>query len=311
MDVRSLEIYLAIAEEGSIHAGARKAMIAQPAASKYLRKLERALGTPLVNRSTKGIELTAAGVVLASEAKQILARLRRIPDMLEDSAVSEPLTVGLASGNLAAGEHTLDILGAFRRAFSGIELRVRELSFTQQYSAVSNGDVDLAIVRPPCDRGDLEMAYLFEEPRVFCVRADSEYASAESVSAEDIVDETYVNLSGSRPEWASFWNLDDVRNEPAKLTRTIATTATEMQHTVLSGQGVVPIARSAWGLGIAHPDLRAIELRDTPPSAVAIAYSHSNRRDEIRAFIECAQSRLQATADLDSVVPPQAPVRPV
>jgi DNA-binding transcriptional LysR family regulator len=58
MDVRVLRLFVAVAEEGSIHAGARRMLTAQPALSQALRRLERELGGALFRhraaRATRG-----------------------------------------------------------------------------------------------------------------------------------------------------------------------------------------------------------------------------------------------------------------
>jgi DNA-binding transcriptional LysR family regulator len=75
MDIRLLRCFVAVAEEGSIHAGVRRMCLAQPALSQGIRKLERDFGGALFLRSPTGIELTAAGTKLLVHARQIIAYL--------------------------------------------------------------------------------------------------------------------------------------------------------------------------------------------------------------------------------------------
>lgn len=90
VDLRLLELFVCVAEEGSIHGGARRLMIAQPAVSKGLQRLERQIGMPLVLRSPLGIELTPAGTVLLDAARDILDRIGQARD-----AVRETGTIGV------------------------------------------------------------------------------------------------------------------------------------------------------------------------------------------------------------------------
>lgn len=85
MELRLLELFVCVAEEGSIHGGARRLMIAQPAVSKGLQRLERQVGKPLVLRSSLGIELTPAGVVMLDAARDILDRIGRARDAVRAS----------------------------------------------------------------------------------------------------------------------------------------------------------------------------------------------------------------------------------
>ena len=108
MDPRALRYFVLVAEEGSVHAGARRAMVAQPALSVALKKLEREVGAALLERSHKGVTLTEAGVALLPRARQILDSIetaKNVASLATPSAGTAPVfTVGLVEGRVAAGE---------------------------------------------------------------------------------------------------------------------------------------------------------------------------------------------------------------
>lgn len=72
LDVRALALLVAVAETGSLGAGARKVDIAQPNASRSIRRLERQLGFALLERSTRGSTVTPAGVLVVNWARTVL-----------------------------------------------------------------------------------------------------------------------------------------------------------------------------------------------------------------------------------------------
>lgn len=120
MDTRLLELFVAVAEEGSIHGGARRLVIAQPAVSKGLRRLERTLEASLVDRSARGTALTPAGEVLFTEARDILDRIGRTAAAVRGAgAASRRITLGLIAGTVAAGDLTGEIVQAYRRERPG------------------------------------------------------------------------------------------------------------------------------------------------------------------------------------------------
>ena len=73
MNLKQLEYFVAIAEEGQITAAARRLHISQPPLSYELAQLERELGTQLVRRGPRGVTLTEAGRLLYDRARRILA----------------------------------------------------------------------------------------------------------------------------------------------------------------------------------------------------------------------------------------------
>ena len=73
--MRSLEVFLAVAETGQMRAGARLLNLSQPAASQHITALEKAFGTMLLDRSTRPAKLTYAGARLHGKAQKILDAL--------------------------------------------------------------------------------------------------------------------------------------------------------------------------------------------------------------------------------------------
>lgn len=71
MNLNHLRIFIAVAEEKSITRAAHRLKLSQPAVSKELRLLEKALGVSLLQRQARGLELTREGEVLAGYARRI------------------------------------------------------------------------------------------------------------------------------------------------------------------------------------------------------------------------------------------------
>jgi LysR family nitrogen assimilation transcriptional regulator len=75
LDLRQLVYFVAIAESGSVSRAAAQLSIAQPSLSESLARFEKQLGTKLVIRSPRGIELTEAGTTLARHGRKIVKDL--------------------------------------------------------------------------------------------------------------------------------------------------------------------------------------------------------------------------------------------
>jgi len=158
MDLRHLRYFLAVADSGSVAAAARQLHIVQPALSRQIRDLEEELGAPLFSRSAKGVELTAAGVQFALDARRLLI------DM--ESARQRALRVAQGqAGSLRIGVSPvyswhpaiLSRIYAFRRAYPDIELRIEPMMSSKQMQAMSEGKLDGGFIGPR-DIGDARYA---------------------------------------------------------------------------------------------------------------------------------------------------------
>jgi LysR family transcriptional regulator, putative pyruvate carboxylase regulator len=72
LDLRDLDVFLAVEREGSFGRAANALMVTQPAVSERIRHLEHAVGRPLFDRTTRGVTITAAGAALVPYAHRCL-----------------------------------------------------------------------------------------------------------------------------------------------------------------------------------------------------------------------------------------------
>ena len=72
MELRQLKYYCALVEEKNFHKAAEKLFLTQPALSQQISNLEKNLGVQLINRNSRKIIPTEAGLVLYGKAKEII-----------------------------------------------------------------------------------------------------------------------------------------------------------------------------------------------------------------------------------------------
>ena len=129
MELRQLEAFVAVAEERNFTRAATRLYVAQSGLSATIRSLERELGAPLFARTTRRVELTAAGAALLDEARRTLASAAAAAEAV---AAVEGLRRGsLSIGIMQATGLFFDLpglLARYRRSYPGIELRLQQAS---------------------------------------------------------------------------------------------------------------------------------------------------------------------------------------
>lgn len=84
VDLAELRAFCVAVELGSLGRAARLMQISQPALSKRMRELERLVGTPLLQRSPRGVRPTSAGQRLYIEARPLLTEAERLEGVLAE-----------------------------------------------------------------------------------------------------------------------------------------------------------------------------------------------------------------------------------
>src|SRR5476651_2161274 len=114
MELRQLEYFVAVAEEGNFTRAAERVHISQSGVSAQIRRLERDLGATLIDRSGRAATLTTAGAAALEHARAILASVNAVRAAVDDVS-------GLLRGRLVVGMVTgctvtplFDALAAFR-----------------------------------------------------------------------------------------------------------------------------------------------------------------------------------------------------
>jgi DNA-binding transcriptional LysR family regulator len=285
-------MFVAVAEEGSIHAGARRLMLTQPAVSQALRKLEREVGILLV-RTPRGVELTPAGWALLTKGRDLLSRANEVGLEVRHIARhgNHVLRVGLISGIASAGDLTAPILAEFRRSHPEVLVRLSELSFANQFTALVDGEVDVAIVRPPCRDDRLHLVPLFCEPTVLCFSAGHRLAGVEAVTLDDVLDEPMIELVRSPGPWRRFWTLNELRGgaPPRRVHRDAAVRLSELQCSLLTEPVVTAASAIAWQYGLSTEYLRAVPLLRAPANEIAVAYGRTPMRAGAHDFAHSAR----------------------
>ncbi|MEU8978087.1 LysR family transcriptional regulator [Streptomyces sp. NPDC048309] len=145
MDLRQMEVAVAVAEEGGFTAAAQRLHVVQSAVSSTVRALERELGTPLFDRTTHRVSLTPAGEAFVPAARAALRaaeQARAAVDMTQGQLRGR-ITVGTMQGVWADLHRPL---AALRAEHPGLVVRLRQAAVTDIRQALREGTVDLAVV---------------------------------------------------------------------------------------------------------------------------------------------------------------------
>ena len=198
MELRQLRYFVAVAEEMNFRRAAERLHIAQPALSQQITKFEKELGTALLTRTTRRVELTDTGRVLLTEGRRVLAEAehaRGAVDQAAHGAVGR-LRIGfVASAALSIVPSTLL---ALQRLYPGIRVELSESTTDPQLRAAVEGSLDVCIVREVNEAEGLTVRPLLQERLIVAVHESHPLAHRGSVRLGELSGERFLTFPRQR-----------------------------------------------------------------------------------------------------------------
>ena len=198
VEVRQLRSFVEIAHEGHVTRAAHRLLVAQPALSQQLRRLEKDVGAELFTRTARGVRLTQAGELLLPRAIRVLTEL-------EDAQAELAALRGLTRGRLVLGATQWPgpvdlpaLLASFHRAHPEVELFVRETNEPLPALLLTD-EIDLAVAAlPPDVDARVESTVLADEELVVVLAPGHHLLERSELQLRDLDDERMITFrSGS------------------------------------------------------------------------------------------------------------------
>ncbi|MBD0691505.1 LysR family transcriptional regulator [Streptomyces sp. CBMA123] len=262
---RLLEQFTVLAEEKHYGRAAERLMMSQPPLSQAIQRLERIVGARLLDRSSNGVELTAAGAAFAADARHLLdaqqaalARARRIA-----SGDAGEVRIGYVSG--LAHWHMPRLLANAARDLPDLRIQLTQASSIALVEALRLGSVDLAFIRTaPLQAHDLELLELGRERVYVALPETHALAGAAELSLRALQEDWFVFVSErALPELARKGQLMCRRAGFKPQVRARADDLPGLLGYVASGLCVALVSEHTADL--AFPGVRVIPLADTDP----------------------------------------------
>lgn len=189
MDLKQLDYFTAIVDEGSISAAAKKLHISQPPLSTQMKSLERELGAVLFERGLRSITLTDAGKLMYQRAKTILDMASVTKTEIDSlgRGLSGTLRLGMVSSAVTA--HIVRQLAQFRSQYPEVNFQVYEGNTFEMLDGLKTNQIDLALVRSPFPESGF-VCHKYQEEHIVAAGVPGmlpKEAGAEEISAQPLI----------------------------------------------------------------------------------------------------------------------------
>jgi DNA-binding transcriptional LysR family regulator len=290
VELRHLRYFVAVAEECHFGRAAERLHIAQPPLSQQIKQLEADLGVVLLHRTTRTVELTAAGKQYLQRARGILAEVDAAGE--EATRIAAGLVGRLAIG--FTGSATYDLLPSLTRVLRselpGLELELRgELLTPVQVECLVDRSLDMAFLRPPVRHADVEVRVLRREPLIAALPESHPLASRPQVRLADLRDEPFITYPAQHRSVVFDAVLEACRHAgfQPKAVQHVGETSTLVSF-VAAGLGVALVPASVRHLQITGASYRPLAgtTREVELALATRVGDSSPRLARVRARVE-------------------------
>ena len=186
MTITQLQYVLAVAEHKNFTLAAEKCFVTQPTLSMQIQKIEEELNVLIFDRSKKPIQLTAIGLKIVNQAKNIVNEAGKIKDIVEYQK-------GFIGGELRLGiiptiTPTLlpMFLNNFIKKYPKVNLIIEELNTDEIILRLKNGHLDAAIAATPLEDEKIKEIVLYYEPFVAYIPSDHIASEKKEIEISDL-----------------------------------------------------------------------------------------------------------------------------
>lgn len=193
LELEQLRCFVAVAEELHFGRAAQKVGLLPASLGRHVKLLEEALGTPLLERTTRNVSLTEDGIVLLEEVRPILARLDDLKERFRAERYRPSSTLRIGAIDSAAAGLVPQVLHDLREESPTLTTQLVEDKSIRLVPKLLAGRLDLAFIRPREGLSrNLGVRMLLEETPVVAVPENHSLASCEKITVRDLIDEPLI-----------------------------------------------------------------------------------------------------------------------
>ncbi len=198
MTLDDLKIFIAACDEKNLSAVARQMSCTQPAISQHIVRLEKELGTPLLERRARGVEPTQAGKIFYDHVLEGLDSIALGKRQVEQLHSGETGTLGITTGGTTIKHFMKESVVEFRHRYPKVSLHFHSAnSHRRCIEALRNEQADLAFITIGAPIKGIEQQPFVEMPWVLVVPADHPLSQKKSLKARELKNIPYISLKES------------------------------------------------------------------------------------------------------------------
>ena len=287
MDLRQVRYFIAVAEERSFTLAARRLNLSQPPLSQHIQALEAELGTQLLYRTSRKVELTQAGEAMLLRGRAILQQVKSAEDEVRSIGAGLVGTLDLgATGSILRGR-LAELLAAYRQVAPLVRMTVHEQAPALQIAALLNRTTNISLIRGIPTERELTSRLAWREEVVLAVPRSHPLAKRKRVALSELASEDHVVLDPDSSDFARYVQRCCVDAGFLPKVSQQVVDAQSIPSLIAAGFGVALVPQSI--ARFTTSDIAFRPIRPSPPVAdVFLVYREDETSMVVHNFIKLA-----------------------
>jgi DNA-binding transcriptional LysR family regulator len=239
MNLRQLELFVAVVESGSFSRGAEAASLTQSTVSQHIAALENETGLRLLDRTGQGVILTSAGELFLQHARQVLAECDRLRQAMAGFRGLQQASLNVGASNIPANYLIPAILPRLSAEHPGIAFTMQTGDSRAMLERLLADEVELAVVGSRDDDRGVDYLPLTSDLLVLAVSSQHPWSQSPTITLNDLAEcPMIVRESGSGSDQALRQALRQAGFDPARLQIAVRLGSNEaVRQALLNGFG--------------------------------------------------------------------------
>ena len=195
VEIRHLQLLVAIADEGTVTRAGARLHLTQSALSHQLRDAEERIGTALFVRTKRKMFPTKAGEHLLATARSVIAQLRQAERELKHATGMQEGSLRITTQCNTCYHWLPGLLRKFQKRFPSVDIEIDVQSTNRPLTALLEGRLDLAIVYEQSENSTLQFEPLFQDELVVIAAPNHRFARRAFIRPQDLGEETLITYS--------------------------------------------------------------------------------------------------------------------
>ena len=285
MELRHLRYIVAVVEEGSFTRAAKRLHTAQPSLSRQIQDLEREVGTPLLKRNSRMLELTPAGRAFIDEARLVLAQAERAVERARQVARldTERLIVGFPPG--VEMDLLVRVMAVMQGEMDSVQLAMHSQSSPELIAKLQQRQIDAAFVRPDKSCDGLSMIKVRSDRLMVALPCGHRLASAKVLEIGELCGESMISISAEHAPVLQRTISEYVRSNGIELGPRYEAESLPMAVSLVNSLGVISLLPE-YAARLLPPTVVSVPLAGFAPGIdLVLAYHPANSSQSLQLFI--------------------------